>query len=73
VQGQLSQSTLARQRSWLKGSVSKVLAQACCAFSPDTILRWHHKLIAMKYGHALTVLAGQGLQIGGDFDIKGEE
>lgn len=27
----------------------KVLLEACCAFSPDTILKWHRKLIAMKY------------------------
>ncbi len=27
----------------------KVLSGACCAFSPDTILMWHRKLIAKKY------------------------
>ena len=27
----------------------KVLSEACCAFSPDTILMWHRKLIARKY------------------------
>ena len=27
----------------------KVLSEICCAFSPDTILRWHKKLIATKY------------------------
>jgi len=27
----------------------KVLADACCTFSPDTILMWHRKLIARKY------------------------
>ena len=27
----------------------KVLADACCAFSPDTILKWHRTLIAKKY------------------------
>ena len=27
----------------------KALSQVCCAFSPDTILKWHRKLIAMKY------------------------
>ena len=26
-----------------------VLADACCLFSPDTILRWHRNLIARKY------------------------
>lgn len=27
----------------------KLLSEVCCIFSPDTILRWHRKLIAMKY------------------------
>jgi len=27
----------------------KALSQVCCAFSSDTILKWHRKLIAMKY------------------------
>ncbi len=27
----------------------KVLSDACCVFSPDTILMWHRKLIAKKY------------------------
>jgi len=27
----------------------KVLQDACCAFSPDTILMWHRKLVAKKY------------------------
>ncbi len=27
----------------------KVLKDACCAFSPDTILKWHRMLIARKY------------------------
>jgi hypothetical protein len=27
----------------------KVLSEICCAFSPDTILKWHRKLIAAKY------------------------
>ena len=26
-----------------------VLSQICCAFSPDTILMWHRKLVARKY------------------------
>lgn len=26
-----------------------VLAQVCCAFSPDTLLMWHRKLVAHKY------------------------
>jgi len=26
-----------------------ILADACCIFSPDTILRWHRNLIARKY------------------------
>lgn len=27
----------------------KLLDQVCCSFSPDTILKWHRKLVAMKY------------------------
>jgi integrase-like protein len=27
----------------------KLLSQICCSFTPDTILRWHRKLVAMKY------------------------
>ena len=27
----------------------KVLSEACCAFSPDTVLKWHRTLIARKY------------------------
>lgn len=27
----------------------KLLGQVCCSFSPDTILRWHRKLVARKY------------------------
>jgi hypothetical protein len=27
----------------------KVLEDACCIFSPDTILRWHRSLVAKKY------------------------
>ena len=27
----------------------KVLSDACCAFSPDTLLKWHRALIARKY------------------------
>ncbi|MGA2916628.1 MAG: integrase core domain-containing protein [Sedimentisphaerales bacterium] len=27
----------------------KLLDQVCCAFSPDTILKWHRKLVAQKY------------------------
>ena len=30
----------------------KVLQDACCAFSPDTVLMWHRKLVAMKYSSA---------------------
>src|SRR5512136_1926210 len=26
-----------------------VLADACCAFSPETILGWHRRLVARKY------------------------
>ena len=25
------------------------LGQVCCAFSPDTLLKWHRKLVANKY------------------------
>jgi transposase InsO family protein len=27
----------------------KALSEVCCVFSPDTILKWHRKLVAMKY------------------------
>ncbi|MHC4759085.1 MAG: integrase core domain-containing protein [Planctomycetota bacterium] len=27
----------------------KLLGEVCCAFSPDTLLRWHRKFVAMKY------------------------
>ena len=27
----------------------KLLGQVCCAFSPDTILRWNRELVARKY------------------------
>ena len=27
----------------------KLLGQVCCAFSPDTLLLWHRKLVAKKY------------------------
>ena len=27
----------------------QMLTEVCCAFSPDTILKWHRKLVAMKY------------------------
>ena len=27
----------------------KVLQDACCIFSPDTILKWHRHLVARKY------------------------
>lgn len=27
----------------------KLLGEVCCAFSPDTLLGWHRKLVAMKY------------------------
>lgn len=27
----------------------KALTEVCCVFSPDTILKWHSKLVAMKY------------------------
>jgi transposase len=26
-----------------------VLSKVCCAFSPDTVLKWHRKLVAQKY------------------------
>ena len=26
-----------------------LLGQVCCAFSPDTLLKWHRKLVAKKY------------------------
>ncbi len=27
----------------------KLLGQVCCSFSPDTLLKWHRKLVAQKY------------------------
>jgi len=27
----------------------ELLSQVCCAFSPDTVLRWHRRLVAQKY------------------------
>lgn len=27
----------------------ELLGQVCCAFSPDTLLKWHRKLVARKY------------------------
>jgi len=27
----------------------KALSEICCVFSPDTILKWHRKLVAQKY------------------------
>ena len=27
----------------------RALSEVCCVFSPDTILKWHRKLVAMKY------------------------
>jgi transposase InsO family protein len=36
----------------------KVLQDACCAFSPETILAWHRKLIAKKYDGSLNRKAG---------------
>jgi len=27
----------------------ELLGQVCCAFSPDTLLKWHRKLVAKKY------------------------
>ncbi len=32
----------------------KVLEDACCIFSPDTILRWHRSLVARKYDGSKT-------------------
>ena len=32
-----------------KGIGRKALTEVCCVFSPDTILKWHRKLVAMKY------------------------
>ena len=43
----------------------KVLSEACCAFSPDTILMWHRKLIAKKYD-------GSGSRKGGKKRITAE-
>ncbi|MHC4061141.1 MAG: integrase core domain-containing protein [Planctomycetota bacterium] len=37
----------------------KVLLEACCAFSPDTILKWHRKLVAMKYDSSGNRKAGR--------------
>lgn len=40
-----------RRRLAIKGKKlgRKFLEDICCIFSPDTILRWHRKLIAQKY------------------------
>ena len=40
-----------RRRLAVKGKIlgRKRLAEICCIFTPDTILRWHSKLIAKKY------------------------
>ena len=40
-----------RRRLAAKGKVlgRKLLSACCCIVTPDTILRWHRKLIAMKY------------------------
>ena len=40
-----------RRRLAIKGKKlgRNVLRELCCIFSPDTILRWHQKLIAHKY------------------------
>jgi len=32
-----------------KGIGRKTLTEVCCVFSPDTILKWHRKLVARKY------------------------
>ena len=37
----------------------KVLSDICCAFSPDTILKWHRKLIARKYDGSRNRKAGR--------------
>lgn len=38
----------------------KVLADACCIFSPDTILRWHRTLVARKYDGSKKRAPGRG-------------
>ena len=40
-----------RRRLAIKGKKvgRKFLGDICCIFSPDTILRWHRKLVAQKY------------------------
>lgn len=40
-----------RRRLALKGKVlgRRILSEMCCLVTPDTILRWHRRLIAMKY------------------------
>ena len=46
----------------------KVLASACCTFSPDTIMMWHRKLIAKKYdgsGNRNSLVASSVLKIVG--------
>ena len=32
----------------------QMLGEICCVFSPDTILKWHRKLVAMKYDAEIT-------------------
>lgn len=40
-----------RKRLAVRGKTlgRKLLAEVCCIVTPDTILRWHRKLIAVKY------------------------
>jgi putative transposase len=37
-----------------------VLNDACCAFSPDTILKWHRRLVARKYDGSKKRVPGRG-------------
>ena len=45
----LSDSQKIRLSRLAKKLGRKVLTDACCAFSPDTLLKWHRMLIAKKY------------------------
>jgi putative transposase len=42
-----------RRRLAIKGKVlgRKLLDEICSVFTPDTILRWHRKLVAQKWDH----------------------
>ena len=51
-----------RRRLAIKGKTlgRRLLKDICCVFSPDTILRWHRRLVAQKYdGSFMSVLCSE--------------